>query len=91
MLKFRIRLAFAVVASFLTMHNLCAQTADSLFVSGITNGTSQDTLINTLGVVSDSTMRDSLALSDTVRADSVQPKAVRDTSKYGLYRRVFIE
>ncbi|MBO7594870.1 MAG: hypothetical protein J6T12_07865, partial [Salinivirgaceae bacterium] len=68
-----------------------AQTADSLFVSGITDGTGRDTLINTLGVVSDSTLRDSLALADTVRADSVVSKPVRDTSRYCLYRKVFID
>lgn len=91
MLKCRIKLVFAVVATFLAMHNLRAQTADSLFVSGITDGASQDTLINTLGVVSDSTMRDSLALADTVLADSIPPKPVRDTSKYALYRRIYVE
>ncbi|MBR5958372.1 MAG: hypothetical protein IKZ99_08420 [Salinivirgaceae bacterium] len=91
MLKFRIRLAFIAFASFLTMQNLCAQTADSLFVSGITDGTGRDTLINTLGVVSDTTVRDSLALADTVRTDSVAPKPVRDTSRYCLYRKVFID
>ena len=68
-----------------------AQTADSLFVSGITDGTGRDTLINTLGVVSDSTLRDSLALADTVSIDSVPPKPVRDTSKYALYRRIYVE
>ena len=68
-----------------------AQTADSLFVSGITDGTGRDTLINTLGVVSDSTLRDSLALADTVSIDSVPPKPVRDTSRYCLYRKVFID
>ena len=68
-----------------------AQTADSLFVSGITDGAAQDTLINTLGVVSDSTIRDSLALADTARIDSIPPKPVRDTSKYALYRRIYVE
>lgn len=91
MMKFLVRLAFIAVASFLAMHNSCAQIADSLFVSGITDGAGRDTLINTLGVVADSTVRDSLALADTVRADSVAPKSVRDTSKYALYRRIYVE
>lgn len=91
MFKFRLRLVLTVVVTLLAMHNLCAQTADSLFVSGITGGAGRDTLINTLGMVSDSTVRDSLALADTVRTDSVAPKPVRDTSKYALYRRIYVE
>lgn len=90
MLKFRIRLAFAVVVSLLTMQNLHAQTADSLFVSGITDGASQDTLINTLGVVSDSTLRDSTKVDSVPTIDSLLPAVFRDTSRYALYRQIYV-
>lgn len=90
MLKFRIRLAFAAVVSLLAMQDLCAQTADSLFVSGITDGASQDTLINTLGVVSDSTLRDSTKVDSVPTIDSLLPAVFRDTSRYALYRQIYV-
>ena len=90
MLKFRIGLTFAVVVSLLTMQNLHAQTADSLFVGGITDGASQDTLINTLGVVSDSTLRDSTKVDSVPTIDSLLPAVFRDTSRYALYRQIYV-
>ena len=91
MLKCRIKSVFAVVVSLLAMQNLCAQTADSLFVSGITDGAAKDTLINTLGVVADSTLRDSTMRDSAPTIDSLLPKVLRDTSKYALYRRIYVE
>jgi len=68
-----------------------SQVADSLLVTGFVDSTIHDTVINTLNVASDSIFSDSLAISDTVRIDSTSEKSVRDTSKYGLYRHVFID
>ncbi len=91
MLKIRLRLALTLVAGMLTTSNTYAQIADSLFVSGITNGASQDTLINTLGAVSDTTARDSSWRDSVPSVDSLLPEVLRDTSKYALYRRIYVE
>lgn len=91
MFKIRIGIVLVVVVSFLAMSGLYAQTADSLFVSGITDGATQDTIINTLGVVSDSTMRDSTMTDSVPTIDSLLPAALRDTSRYALYRRIYVE
>lgn len=91
MLKFRTKLVFAVIAGLLAMQNVCAQTADSLFVGGITDGASQDTLINTLGAASDTTATESSWRDSVPSVDSLLPKALRDTSKYALYRRIYVE
>lgn len=90
MLKFRIRLAFAAVVSLLAMQNLCAQTADSLFVSGITDGAVQDTLINTMDAASDTTAHDSSWRDSVPSVDSLLPAVFRDTSRYALYRQIYV-
>ena len=90
MFKIRIGIVLFVVASFLTMSGLYAQTADSLFVSGITDGATQDTLVNTLGAVSDSTANNSSWRDSVPSADSLLPKVLRDTSRYALYRRIYV-
>ena len=90
MLKFRIRLAFAAVVSLLAMQDLCAQTADSLFVSGITDGAVQDTLINTMDAASDTTAHDSSWRDSVPSVDSLLPAVFRDTSRYALYRQIYV-
>ncbi len=90
MLKFRIRLAFAAVVSLLAMQDLCAQTTDSLFVSGITDGAVQDTLINTMDAASDTTAHDSSWRDSVPSVDSLLPAVFRDTSRYALYRQIYV-
>lgn len=96
MFTIRLKVLFIVVIGLMMANELCAQMADSLFVSGFTGDTKQDTLINTLGIVNDSVSVDSISIADTISRNSVNldtlpPKPIRDTAKYGLYRRVFIE
>lgn len=102
MMKIRTKLVVVAAMILATVHSANAQVADSLFISGIVDGQNQDTIVNTLGVVADSVaadsaMLDSLSVADTLQntdthnADSVALQAVRDTSKYALYRRIYVE
>ncbi len=93
MLIIRIKSVIAALSVMLTAVSVCAQDADSLFVGGYTGNMAADTLINTLGTpATDSLTEPPLPSTDSVQPpDSLIPKPVRDTSKYGLYRRVFID
>lgn len=89
-------------SSFLLATTLRAQTADSIFISGITS-TGTDTIVNTL---MPQTVHDSMAIADTITTDSIHGKDITelftpDSSlvdsidlrdlRFGLYRKVFIE
>lgn len=91
MIKLRALLLTTILLCALTVQQGLAQVADSLFVA-TDNGTQQDTLINTLNTADSVVVVDSLAFAESfVDSSAVVQKAVRDTSRYGLYRAIFID